>query len=889
MRVSGVVWVVAGLSGLGLVGPGQARDRLVLREGWRLQSSAQVAETGESLSRREYAPSGWYRARVPTTVLAALVEAGVFPDPYFGDNITKIPGYREGRWLVMPKDSPFRVSWWWRCEFELPQEYAHRHLTLHLDGINYRANVWLNGRRLADAGHVKGMFRRFEFDITDAAACGATNVLAIETVPPGQLPDVPYPTKQLEATTGWDDHNPYPPDMNMGIWRDVYVTASGPVVLRHPYVGVDLAVPSLESARLTVSAHVTNRSAEPVSSEVTGRIEGAEFSQRVDLGPGQTRTVTFRPEEYPALNLRNPRVWWPHPVGPQEMYALELAVRVGGRTSDGDTVRFGVRQATTYINEEGWRGYRINGRDILIRGGAWMNCDMLLRLTPGRYDALIRYAREANLNMLRLEGFTIRETDEFYDLCDRHGVMVAQQLFGRNIPDADLALACVEDSILRIRNHPSLVHWIGHDETFPAPRLDRAYRDLIARLTPDRTYQPNSGAFDVRDRFRTGGTRTGTRELWTYATPGHYYTHKEDGAWGFAQSGGIGGVIAPIESMRRMMPAEALWPPWTPTWSLHTVIQGGRYFNAMRRALAARYGEPRAIEEFCRKGQALNYESARGMFEAYARNKYAATGITAWKFNAAWPASPTWQYVDWYLIPGGAYYGAKKACEPLHVQYSYDDHSVWVVNSFYRGFDRLRVTARVHDLAWRELWARTAEVSVAPDGKTQVMIVEWPKGLSRSHFLRLELFGADGGRITDNLYWLSTVPDVDGKAEEAGDDFIYAPKSLADHTDLNELPRVTLKASWRVEEVSGQMVGRAVLENETRHPAFLVHLAVTKGQRGPEVWPAYWDENYFTVPPGERREVRVRFASEDLHGAVPGLSVDGWNVEPASLPFLSPF
>jgi len=880
---------ITALSGLLLCGiltaSSWAGDKLPLRGGWRLRSSAQIAQTGEVISTPGFQPQGWYPVTVPTTVLAALVSNGVYPDPYYGENLKSIPGYREDRWLVMPADSPFRHSWWYRTTFAIPASYRGRDIVLHLDGINYQANVWLNGRRIADSDTVIGMFRRFEFDITDSAKPGADNCLAVEIIAPGQGPDVEYSTKQIEATTGWDDHNPYPPDMNMGVWQDVYVTATGPLRIRNPYVVTDLDLPRLDVAHLTVTAEITNVTDHQATGKVAGKIENITLSQAVTLAPNETRLIRFSPGEFPQLNISNPRLWWPHPVGPQNLYDLRLSATVNGKLSDEQDLRFGIREATTYINDEGWRVYQVNGKNILIRGGAWMTSDMLLRLNPRRYDALVRYAWHANLNMLRSEGFSIRETEDFFNACDRYGVMVTQQLFGRSIAEEPLAIACVKDTILRIRNHPSLIHFLGHDETFPTPSLDQAYRDLIAKYTPERTYQPHSGAFALAERFQTGGTRTGSRELWTYANPARYYADDQRSAWGFAQSGGIGGVIAPIESMRRMMPEQALWPPWTDTWSFHTVIQGGHYFDALLDALNIRYGAATGIEDFCMKGQALNYESARAMYEAYGRNKYSATGITAWKYDAAWPASPTWQFVDWYLIGGGAYYGAKKACEPVHVQYSYDDNSVWVVNSYYRDLPNLRVTAQVYNLDLAPRYSRSATVTAPADGKAQAFVIEWPANLTTTHFLSLRLQDASGREISNNFYWLSTSPDVPGTEGYTQDRAFYIhPKSTADFTDLIALPAVELNVSWTIEDANGEKIARVAVENPTRNLAFLVHLAVTRpvrrlrGEGGAEVSPTFWEDNYFSLLPGEKRSIAGAFAAEDLSGAAPAIRVDGWNV-----------
>ncbi len=853
-----------------------AGERVTLAENWFMQSSRKVREPGPVLSRPGYAPSGWYPVRVPTTVLAALVANGVYPDPYFGLNLKKIPGFKEGRWLVMPEDSPFRPAWWFRTEFELPASWQHRYLRLHLDGINYQANVWLNGRKIADASQVIGMFRRFEFPLDGHVRFGSRNTLAIEIIPPGLLPNRTYGTKQIQATTGWDDHNPQPPDMNMGLWRDVYLTASGPVMLRHPYVASTLELPSLASAELRITVEVTNLSSREVTAQVRGEIEQIRIAQPVRLAPGETRIVRFAPDRFPQLRIRRPRVWWPHPLGPQELYLARLSAWTGGRLSDEVQVRFGIRDARTYLNDEGWRQYTINGRKILIRGAAWMTCDMLLRLDRRRYEALIRYAREANLNMLRSEGFSIRETDEFYDLCDEYGVMVTQQLFGRSIPDEALAVACVKDTILRIRNHPSLVHFLGHDETFPTPSLDKAYREIIAEYTPERTYQPHSGAFDVKDRFQTGGTRTGTRQLWTYATPSHYYRNKESGAWGFAQSGGIGAVVAPLASMRRMLAAEDLWPPWTEAWSFHTVIQGGKYFDAFLKAMEARYGKPTGIEDFVMKAQAMNYESARGMYEAYARNKYSATGITAWKYNTAWPASPTWQFIDWYLMAGGAYYGAKKACEPLHVQYSYDDHSVWVVNSYYREFRGLQVRAEVFDLALRKRATANATVDVGPDGKTRAFVLRWPSDISRTFFLSLKLADSSGRVISDNFYWLSISPEIPAGQGSRGGVFYLDTKSHPDYTALATLPAAALKVTSDFRQEGPETVGAVTVENPGDRLAFLVHLSVASGENGDEIAPCYWEDNYFSLLPGERRRLTVRFATAELRGARPNVRVATW-------------
>ncbi len=858
---------------------------LQLKDNWEIQSSAVIKQDGSKISTKEFQPDKWYSATVPSTVLAALVDNKVYPDPFFGDNLKTIPGYRSGSWLSMPKDSPFRPSWWYRTKFEAPSDWKGQYLTLHLNGINLKANVWLNGHQIADSSSVVGMFRRFEFDINEWIKTGSENSLAIEVFGPGRIPDLKYYTKQVEATTGWDDHNPQPPDLNMGVWQDVFISADGPVSIRNPYVVTNLDLPSLDKAHLTVSAKVVNKSDKRITGKLKGVIENIRFSKEVVLAPHETRFIEFSPSEFTQLNIKNPRIWWPHNVGKQELYQLKLSYKTDGFLSSVENVRFGIREVSTYINKDGWRGYQVNGKNILIRGGAWMTSDMLLRLSPHRYAGLIEYAKEAGLNALRSEGFSIRETEDFYNLCDETGILVIQQFFGRNLPDEKLAINIIEDMLLRIRNHPSLIHFLGHDETFPTENLDKNYKELVAKYTPQRTYQPHSGAFNIEDRFKTGGTRTGTLELWSYANPAHYYTHKDDGAWGFAQSGGIGGVFAPYESMRKMLPEKALWPINNETFSFHTVLQGTDYFTAGLEALDKRYGKATGITDFCTKGMALNYESARGMFEAYARNKYEALGITTWKYDAAWPAVYSWQYVDWYLNVGGAYYGAKKACEPLHVQYSYDDNSIYVVNSMYEDFKNLKVTAKIFNFDLSEKLSKSAVVTVGPDGKTEAFKIEFPAGLSKTYFLKLKLEDGSGKEITDNFYWLSTVKDIQGTRIDTksplGFDwelFVAKPKSVADFTDLEKLPKVELEKSFAILKDSSEVKGVVKIKNKGKNLAFMVHLALTKGAGVDEITPAYWGDNYFSLFPGEEKEIKVRYNKVDQGSGPAVLKADGWNI-----------
>jgi exo-1,4-beta-D-glucosaminidase len=855
---------------------------MALKDNWRLQSAAQFSADGATVSMPGFDAKTWYPTSVPKTVLAALVDNKVYPDPYYATNMKDIPGYQDGLWLVMKEDSPFRAHWWYRTEFTVPEAGKDRVFTLHFDGINYEANIWLYGKLVAGADQVRGMFRRFEFPVTALLNPGKANALAVEIIPPGLRTDKLPRTKQVEATTGWDDHNPQPPDMNMGIWQNVYLREQGPVSLRNAYVEPKLSLPGLDSARLTLSVYARNNTDKPVTGTLTATIENIKLAQEVALQPGETREVFFKPEDCKELTIANPRVWWPHPLGSPELYDMNMAFKTGTQVSDTAQVRFGIRDITTYVKKDDWREYQVNGKPILIRGGAWMTSDMMLNLSKDRYAALIGYARNANLNMLRSEGFSIRETEDFYNLCDEMGVMVTQQIFGRSILDEDLAIACIDDMMLRVRTHPCLAHFLAHDETFPTDKLDAAYKGIIEKYRVDRTYQPHSGTFNIATRAKTGGTRTGTRELWTYASPAHYYytDRKEDIAWGFAQSGGIGGIVAVRDSIRQMMPEDQLWPAMkTDAWSFHTVTQGAEYFDAVMKSMELQYGAPGNFDDFCTKAYAMNYSSARGMFEAYAKNKYEATGITTWKYDAAWPAAMTWQYVDWYLRGTAAYYGAKKACTPVHALYAYNDNTVYVTNSLRQPFAGLALRAAIYDMDSKKVWSKESAVDVGEDGVAKAFAVDVPAGISDPYFLRLDLADKDGNALSDNFYWLSRTPDIPGRDNELGEVYSTQPKSRADFTNLQHLKPARLEMNISSTPSSDDVKHLNVtVKNPGDTIAFLVQLAVRNTATDREAGPTFWSDNYFSLLPGETRDLTATVPNHALEGGLPRVSMTAWNL-----------
>jgi exo-1,4-beta-D-glucosaminidase len=450
--------------------PGELGEtsKLILKEGWMIQSSAKIVEKGDLLSTSRYSPVNWYKAAVPTTVLNALIQNKVYSDPYFGMNLREIPGtgYPIGENfsnLPMPPDSPFKVSWWYRQEFQIPESYRDRNLWLHFDGINFRANIWLNGRQIADSRKVVGPFRFYEFNISNIGRPAAANVLAVEVLPPQ--------SDDLGIT--WVDVNPCPPDKNMGIYRPVTITTSGPVTVRSPQVISTLDLPSLANAHLTVTAELKNATPHAVKGRLAGQIENIRFVQDVELEAQGSKLVEFTPDRFPQLNISHPRVWWPAHFGAQNLYRMAISFEADSQVSDRQEVQFGIRKVSSELSSQGHRIYKVNGQRILARGAGWWS-DMLLRTSAERQEWEIRYFRDMNLNVLRMDGKF--EDEHFLDLCDRYGLLLLpgwcccdhwEKWESWKDEDYPIAVESLRDRLRWFRNHPSVLAWLNGDDNPP--------------------------------------------------------------------------------------------------------------------------------------------------------------------------------------------------------------------------------------------------------------------------------------------------------------------------------------------------------------------------------------------------------------------------------------
>lgn len=862
---------------LGVANVATAQDQLMLHAGWLIQSSAKVGVDGATISSPAYHPTDWYRATVPSTVVGTLVEDGLYRDPFFGMNLRELPGttFPIGANFVhtaMDPQSPYAVPWWYHTTFRVPATMRGRRVTLHFDGINYRANIWLNGHRLADSSAVAGTYRRYEFDVTNAVRSNATNALAVEVFAP----------TPADLQTTWVDWNPSPPDKDMGLWQPAYLSANGGVVVRYPEVVSHVDTSTRRSAQLTVITDVINLTSGSIAGTLRGRIGSVAFSRPVTLAPHVSAVVSFTPDSLPQLRIANPRLWWPAELGKPELYQLSLEFVTNGRVSDRQMLRFGIREITSESTPKGGRLFRVNGRRILIRGGGWAP-DLFFRPQPERQDAQLRYALDMHLNTIRLEGNY--ENDRFWHQTDSLGLLVmtgwvccnAWEEWNKWGPEQDtVAEASLRDQIRRLRGHPSALVWLNGSDNPPPANVEQVYLHVERQAAWPNPTISSASAKPAEFSGASGVKMTGPYD---WVPPSYWMqdsTH--GGAWAYNTETSPGAAVPPIESIRRMIPAPDIKWPLDSVWLYHAA--GGQFTHLLDRfntALSTRYGAPTTAEDYTITSQLMTYEGERAMFEAYRRNEYTSTGVIQWMFNNAWP-SIYWHLFDWYLRPAGGYFGAKKANEPVHALFSYDDRSVAIVNS---GKPRMplrgvRLRARMLGLDGAEKFARDTVLDLPPDSSIRVFVLPEPTGIigSAAYFVDLRLTGADGTPLSTNFYWLSTRPDV---LADTATWYMTPVKSYADLTALRSMPTAVVSATARFSSRAGMGEARVTLKNPGQSVAFFMRLQLT-GRDGEEALPVLWEDNYLSLRPGETRVITATYRVRDLAGAPPRVVLTGWNV-----------
>lgn len=816
--------------------------------GWHLQRDSLVSASGAAISKIGFKDDDWFPATVPGTVLTSYLNAGALPDPNFGDN------------QLMISDSFFCADFWYRKEIGGLRLGAAGMAWLHADGIDWKADVFLNGQKL---GRIEGGFLRARFDVTKLLVFGHNNAFALrieKNATPGSVKEKTFdnPDKNggalgadnptYHASIGWD-WIPTIRGRNTGIWNNIYLTLTGPVTIEDPFVTTTLPLPDTSRADVSIEADLVNHDSRPVSGTLRGRFGQVEFEQAITIEGSAKKKIKLDPSTHPELRLQNPKLWWPAGYGEPNLYNVELKFETADKfVSEVKPFKAGVRQMAFSV-EGGALKIWINGRRFVPRGGNWGFSESMLRYRAREYDVAVRYHRDMNFTMIRNWVGQIGE-DEFYEACDRHGIMVWQDFWlanpwdGPDPDDNEMFLRNVRDTVLRIRNHPSMGLYVGRNEGYPPKPLEDGIRKILAELHPDLHYIPSS-ADDVVSGHGPYEAKPPKFYFTQRATP---KLHSELGMPN----------IVTMDSLRAMMPESSMWPQGR-MWGLHDFCghgaQGGASFRQM---LEKSFGSVDNLADWMELAQFVNYQGYRAMFEAQSQHRM---GLLIWMSHSCWP-SLVWQTYDYYFEPTAAYFGCKKASEPLHIQWNPASDSIEVVN--YSAGNATALTAQVEilNMDGAVKWAKRASLDSAEDSYVACIKMEYPPRLTDVHFLRLKLTRANQV-LSENFYW---------RGLEEGN-----------YRAIRELHTVKLEAATRTEQQEHRWLLTTELHNPSSHPALMVRLKVVRERTGDRILPALFSDNYVALMPGEKRTILTEVAVVDARGEKPRMAVEGFKVGEVAL------
>ena len=806
-------------------------DNLVLDGGWQLSRDGGAEK---------------YAATVPSTVCGVLADAGYFGDALF-----------EGRNYAAADKSVFDGIWTYSTEF-MAKAAAGQHVELVFDGLDYYADIFLNGKQIASADTTAGMFIRRAYDVTDLLKGRNSLQVKLRRAQSGDL------------NHGFVDWNPRPLDESMGIIRPVTLHATGAVSIEDVFVIPEPELPSLDKADLEVRVRLRNHADKAVSGTLALDLEHeGEAAVPFELPAGAEQVVVLTPAEVALLHLEHPRIWWSYDLGKPEMYGLTASVTLDGAVSDRRETVFGVRKIESRLTAENYRQFTLNGKDILLKGAGWTD-DLFLRDTPESIRQQVEYVMDMNMNCIRFENIWGKD-DTVYDLCDRLGVLALVGwscqwewenycglpetdgygcINGREVED--LAVRYFHDQVVRLHNHPAIIGWLTGSDRIPNPGLEKRYLEIYEA----EEYRPYvCSAKNLESLAGWSGTKM--EGPYEYVGPDYWYRDTQaGGAFGFNTETGIGANLPQAESLRRMIPEDALWP-LSDSWDFHCTTSGSAMNSTrmLNTIIENQYGAAAGFEDFVRKAHAVDYDGTRAMFEAFRARMPKSTGIVQWMLNSAWP-SLYWQLYDWYGAPTAGYYGTKKACEPLQLIFDYADRKVYAVSERPEACT-LKATYTVYDDHSRKIGEGSREVRL--DYRQSLPVFDLRRFDGRPHFVALTLTTPDGTPVADNFYCL---PARDNEYVWNRTNWYLTP--ISRHADLRfAFAQEPAEVEMSVEEEEGGYT--VTLANKSSVISYM-NILKALDKDGNLAVPAYWSDNFFPLLPGQTKTVTCRTAvSKDIH------------------------
>ncbi|PGH08486.1 hypothetical protein AJ79_05975 [Helicocarpus griseus UAMH5409] len=851
-------------------------DRAII-PGWHLQSTEHIPSDVSSLSLPGVEVSSWYRIGPFATVMAGLVENGVYDDTelFFSDNLNDTTNADKAK---------FDVPWLYREEFELdPGKGSHYFLQTH--GVTSRADIYINGALLASKDFQVGSYGGRNYDITKHVRSG-NNCLLVQA----------YPTSYVrDLAIGFVDWNSYPPDNGTGVWRSFVFSQTGPVsIVSTPRIVTDFKEPRMQEVKVTVKTDVRNNFGKSIDGKIGGVIEAEDKSSTAilsgdfSLGPGEEKTISVE------ATIQNPKVWWPAKWGEQPLYIANVTVSVDEAISDiNGPVTFGIRSVTSRLNSHEDMEFFVNGKPFFVMGAGYTS-DIFLRFDEDRVRKQFQYVLDMGLNTVRLEGK--HEHSHFYELANRMGLMLLagweccnkwegwtynDEGSGELWTDADYATAnasMLHEAAL-MQAHPSMLGFLLGSDFWPVDRATKIYVDALERMDWNNPIISSAAQRGFPELVGPSGMKMNGPYDWV--PPNYWYGDQLGAAFGFGSELGAGVGSPELASLREFLTEVEIEELWMkPDQDVYHLSRNPGNFDNRRiynGGLFARYGKPRNLEDYLIKVQITDYEAARAQFESYAARKNAerpATGLIYWMLNSAWP-NMHWSLFDYYLKPIGSTLGAKVGTKVEHIAYDYNESALYIINHSLVNSGKRSIWIDVVDISGTSLAQDKHSADTQPNSSKK--IVANVPGIDKIRdvaFLKLELRDEEEQTLLSrNVYWLPKTLDV---LDWDNSTWYHTPvTSYSDFTALENLAPASVKLSV---QPGGKGSAHITLENESDIPAFFMRLNALASNT--EFAPIFWSDNYVTLFPHEKMELSVESPGLRCEGeSNVVVEVAGFNVE----------
>jgi hypothetical protein len=848
-----------------------------LNTGWLCSSIKNAPQQGTEISTLSFPVKNWLPATVPGTVLTTMLNNKLVPDPFYGMNNKLIPDiFETGRDYY---------TYWFVKDFKETAPHNNDQVLLNFRGINYGCDVFLNGHKLNEQTH-HGMYLRVTYNISRFLAKDGNNRLAVIVYPPnpvgnpngGQGGDGEIARNvSHQYVAGWDWIQPTR-DRNTGIWDKVTIEKNGGVNLKNPHIisivpGKRYPGKLQQPAIIRASAELENATNSAIAGVLLYQLDGKTIQKEVSLAPLKTTEVAL-----PDFTLTNPKLWWPAGYGKQDLYNIQFQfISKQKIVLDKETVSLGVREIQTSWNKETKsREVAINGQKIFIKGGNWIISDAMLRFTPERYDAEIRFHRDMNLNLIRIWGGALSERPEFYQACDKYGLLVFQDFWfsgdcngrwldpmkkddqwtRRNYPDDhQLALASITDQVKMIRNHPSLAFYCGGNEITPPADIFNPLKDSILPKIDGTRYFFDYSNTDSMSYNSIGGNGDGPYNIQEVAS---FWENKT-----FPFNSEIGSVgTGDYESLERFLPAENRVAPQfidgkskvDSVWDYHKYIGYNQHIDP--------YGKPADIKDFGLKAQLVNYDQYRGLIEGFSAHMWNwYTGVIIWKTQNPWTALRGQMY-DYYLDPNACLYGLHHAGEPVHVMYNAVAGNLMVVNNSFETLRNCMLELKVYDKEGKENLLIQDFIEIGPTtvqsyNNVQKQLDELRKG--EGLFLSLRLLDINKKPISENMYWL--------------------PDAAGNYSGLQKMKPANVKVVAK--QIANGKLEVTIHNSANGTLAFFNRISLLNEQTGKRILPVFYSDNYISVFPGQQKTITLEYTPSNIKSVV---SVSGWNVKEQSVP-----